>query len=331
MEYMEVFAVFRAILGRVYCLVSLCWILHVGSFIHLFAAFFTGIPMMTAIDFQSTLDPKFNPTPTNVTFMRGDLAILSCSVENLGTKYVIWRRTADPNPLSIGNTVFVADDRYHVNYIDYRVQWDLYIKNVSRKDAGLYECQVSSRERNIRRVVFLTVIEPPATSPKPTSKPKILITGSEFVEIGNKIYLMCNATTDDFPNDDLDWFKDGHEIIQNKNDQHITITKFVSLIDKLIYSVLTVNNVKMEDAGKYVCRTSDLHITSTLVNVLSEPDKHGELIDPTHPPGAKSSIIRRSETAETDSTNGYSSAASSLYVLLPLCTIPWTLYILVST
>lgn len=43
---------------------------------------------MTAIDFQSTLDPKFNPTPTNVTFMRGDMAVLSCSVQNLGTKFV---------------------------------------------------------------------------------------------------------------------------------------------------------------------------------------------------------------------------------------------------
>lgn len=32
--------------------------------------------------------PRFLPTPTNVTFLRGELATLRCAVINLGTKYV---------------------------------------------------------------------------------------------------------------------------------------------------------------------------------------------------------------------------------------------------
>ena len=35
--------------------------------------------------------PIFNDTPTNLTYHKGDRAILQCSVNNLGTKQVIKR------------------------------------------------------------------------------------------------------------------------------------------------------------------------------------------------------------------------------------------------
>ena len=52
----------------------------------------------------------------------------------------------------------VADDRFQVGHVDYKSQWDLMIKNVQPDDEGIYECQVASRDRTMRRLVTLTVL-----------------------------------------------------------------------------------------------------------------------------------------------------------------------------
>ena len=41
------------------------------------------------ITFPSTAAPEFAPAPFNVSFLVGDLAVLTCRVYNLGTKKVI--------------------------------------------------------------------------------------------------------------------------------------------------------------------------------------------------------------------------------------------------
>ena len=51
-----------------------------------------------------------------------------------------------------------ADDRVQVGHVDYKSQWDLMIKNVQPEDEGVYECQVASRDRTMRRLVSLTVL-----------------------------------------------------------------------------------------------------------------------------------------------------------------------------
>jgi len=45
-----------------------------------------------------------------------------------------------------------------VSHVDYKNQWDLMIKNVQPDDEGVYECQVSSTNKNFRKLVSLTVI-----------------------------------------------------------------------------------------------------------------------------------------------------------------------------
>ena len=94
----------------------------------------------------------------------------------------------------------------------------------------------------------------------------IQISAPPYVNIGDIIELTCNASTLDFPTDDIDWFIDGKEL---KDNYKINIDKHVSLVDKFIHSTLTVLDAKLADAGTYVCRTSDRQITSTKVHVLS--------------------------------------------------------------
>ncbi|XP_052233248.1 lachesin-like [Dreissena polymorpha] len=102
--------------------------------------------------------PEFLPSPLNITFRRGEMAVLRCSVYNLGTKTVVWRRQEHSFPLTSGTMTVVADDRIQIGHVDFLNQWDLMIKNVQPADEGVYECQVASTNKNIRRMVSLTVI-----------------------------------------------------------------------------------------------------------------------------------------------------------------------------
>ena len=43
------------------------------------------------------------------------------------------------------------------HHVIHKGQWNLHIRNVSINDSGAYECQVSTKTRDIRRAFFLTV------------------------------------------------------------------------------------------------------------------------------------------------------------------------------
>ena len=51
-----------------------------------------------------------------------------------------------------------SDDRLQVGHVGYKSQWDLMIKNVQPEDEGVYECQIPSRDKTMRRQVALTVL-----------------------------------------------------------------------------------------------------------------------------------------------------------------------------
>ncbi|XP_041363298.1 lachesin-like isoform X2 [Gigantopelta aegis] len=210
-------------------------------------------------------EPSFVSIETNFTFTEGDLARLRCSVSNLGTKKVIWRRMSDPNPLTIGQRTFVEDRRITVEHSPLHPDWNLIIKQVRRDDAGVYECQVSSRSRFLRWNVSLYVIA--RTTPR-RIKPAIKIKGAKYVEKGMNVRLTCNATGAVHPPDEIDWFKNGDKLETNYA-RKVYIQKRVSLTTRTILSILEIKNAKMTDAGLYICRTSDLQIKSRRVNVLN--------------------------------------------------------------
>lgn len=209
-----------------------------------------------------TPSPDFLPAPANVTFHKGELAVLRCTVFNLGTKNVLWRRFEDSFPLTVGPMTVVSDDRLQVGHVDYKSQWDLMIKNVQPKDEGIYECQVASTDRTMRRLVYLTVLDPE------TETPEIQITGSQFVEKGDRIVLQCNATGEYYPPDEMDWFRNG-ERISSQRHRGVRISKQYSISKRTFTSVLVIDRANMHDDGTYVCRSSNMQITSTKVHVLN--------------------------------------------------------------
>ncbi|XP_050402225.2 zwei Ig domain protein zig-8 isoform X2 [Patella vulgata] len=211
---------------------------------------------------QSFSMPYFLNRPNNVTFHRGDTAVLRCAIENIGTKTVIWRRTSDPNPITIGELQFISDPRIALQKLPERKEFNLLIKDVQPKDGGVYECQVSARKK-LTKLILLRV----NSKPLPAA-PSIFVSGTQFVEKGDSIHLVCNSSGIDNPPDNLDWFKDGIKISPDAH-QKITLEKYKFTATKTLVSVLVLKHSQMADAGTYVCRSSNLDTTSVKVHILN--------------------------------------------------------------
>ncbi|KAK7477836.1 hypothetical protein BaRGS_00030914 [Batillaria attramentaria] len=237
--------------------------------------------------------PSFLSTPTNVSFLSGEEAVLQCAIENRGTRTeilesafsvaslvacnmfcvcntfraVVWKRASEPTPLTIGDETFVGDRRMYVNHRKHSLEWNLHIRHATPEDSGVYECHVITKSRDVWQMILLHVED---VQYVPTYKPEIQISGNQFVEKGNTLSLTCNATGFDYPPDELDWFKDGLKLIPGPR---LKLTKDVSgsvyLSEKTIVSTLTISRAVMGDAGTYVCRASDMQVTSAKVNVLN--------------------------------------------------------------
>ncbi|XP_059614621.1 papilin-like isoform X1 [Phlebotomus argentipes] len=82
--------------------------------------------------------------PRNVTALVGKSAYLSCRVRNLGNKTVAWVRHRDIHVLTIGTYTYTSDQRFQTTHHKDTDEWTLHIKWAQPRDAGTYECQISS-------------------------------------------------------------------------------------------------------------------------------------------------------------------------------------------
>ncbi|XP_036363769.1 hemicentin-2 isoform X2 [Octopus sinensis] len=217
--------------------------------------------------------PELMSTPTNVSVTRGELAVLKCTVKNLGTKTVIWRKLPYKHPLTIGAYTFIEDPSLTVERSG-QTQWNLLIKNVQPHHAGLYECQVSAQEKLIH-IVQLRVKDsssPNADSSDSTSSTHsdITLTGTAYVQNTEPIHLICNATNSVQSPRDITWYKDG-EIITRGVLRRVIITRR-QVSPRTLISELKIARSNTGDDGIYVCRTSDLEVTRFKVNVLNTYD-----------------------------------------------------------
>lgn len=70
----------------------------------------------------------------------------------LANKSVSWIRVRDDHILTVDRLTFIADERFQAFFVDNTGMWTLQIKYVQAKDAGLYECQVSTEPKVSARV-----------------------------------------------------------------------------------------------------------------------------------------------------------------------------------
>ncbi|XP_042211648.1 uncharacterized protein LOC121859056, partial [Homarus americanus] len=103
----------------------------------------TEPPPTTALNaaLQPTFLGRHNAT---VNVHAGDTAALNCHVLRLGDKTVTWARRRGMEEfhiLTIGFQTYHNDHRYSLSF-EYPDNWKLQIRDVEKRDEGLYECQI---------------------------------------------------------------------------------------------------------------------------------------------------------------------------------------------
>ncbi|XP_050714971.1 uncharacterized protein LOC126997800 [Eriocheir sinensis] len=110
--------------------------------------------------------PSFDTRASgNVTALLGGTATLRCLVTNLGNKTVSWIRHRDLHLLSVGRFTYTSDQRFVARHAPAAAaatpaqEWLLIIHHLQERDAGLYECQISSTPPR-SHLIHLAVVEP---------------------------------------------------------------------------------------------------------------------------------------------------------------------------
>lgn len=93
-----------------------------------------------------------------ITILKYEKKIITQQVKQITKKKTVsWIRLGDKHIISVNQTVFLNDGRFHANFLQDSDLWSLQIKYINKSDEGLYECQVST-EPKISTLVFLHVV-----------------------------------------------------------------------------------------------------------------------------------------------------------------------------
>lgn len=93
-------------------------------------------------------EPQFdNSSEREIIAALGTTARMHCRVRNLGDRAVSWIRQRDLHILTIGIMTYTNDQRFLARHIDNSDEWVLKVVSVQPRDAGVYECQVSTEPK----------------------------------------------------------------------------------------------------------------------------------------------------------------------------------------
>ncbi|XP_017784000.1 PREDICTED: lachesin [Nicrophorus vespilloides] len=206
--------------------------------------------------------PSFENTPvhfatensTIVTSQTGSTALVPCVVINIGDGMVSWIRRKDYHLLTVGLTTYSSDERFQAIHLQHSEDWTLQIKYVQQRDAGIYECQVSSHP-STSIFIQLNVVEAKADISGPSEK---------IVNPGSGLRLLCTVLQSTEPPIYVFWYHN-NRMINYDDDRGINVT--TELNAKI--SVLTITNAAIRHSGNYSCVPSNAHPASTYVHILN--------------------------------------------------------------
>ncbi|XP_049781661.1 protein turtle homolog B-like isoform X2 [Schistocerca gregaria] len=208
---------------------------------------------------QTQPEPSFDPsTPLNVTALVGKSARLTCRVRNLGNRTVSWVRHRDIHILTVGGYTYTSDQRFEASHDAARREWSLHIRWAQRRDAGIYECQLSTQP--VRSLfVHLSVVVPTA----------VILGGPDiYVNKGSTINLTCTIRNPPEPPAYIFWYHHDKVISYDSARGGVSV-----ITDKgeVTTSYLLVQDAHPRDSGDYSCRPSNADVARVTVHVL-----HGE-------------------------------------------------------
>merc|ERR1711962_800004 len=118
------------------------------------------------------------------------------TIRDLGQKDISWIRQRDLHILTIKEIVYTSDDRFSV--LHNGDDWNLTISSVTFRDAGIYECQISTSPK-ISRPINLHV---------EVQQAQIIGSTDVFVKNGSTISLTCHVTSQSENFGTVAWYRD---------------------------------------------------------------------------------------------------------------------------
>ena len=147
--------------------------------------------------------------------------------------------------LFIGSAQHTPDKRFSVSQLPNGQAWTLRLKQVSKRDSGVYECQVNTSPESISLLFNVSVV----SGRTRILPPDQLIT----VNAGGQINLHCVIETGPVEPTFILWYKEGKLVEYSSSRASVTM----SASEKGFFSHLIVDNVTLDDGGLYKC-DSDL-------------------------------------------------------------------------
>ncbi|KAK9721158.1 Immunoglobulin V-set domain [Popillia japonica] len=167
---------------------------------------------------------------------------------------VSWIRRKDYHLLTVGLTTYSSDERFQAIHLQHSEDWTLQIKYVQKRDAGLYECQVSSHPPT-SIFIELNVVEARAEISGPAEK---------YLKPGSGLRLQCTVLQSTEAPAYVFWYHN-NRMINYDVDRGINVT--TELLAKT--STLTITSAATRHSGNYSCVPSNAQPASTYVHILN--------------------------------------------------------------
>ncbi|XP_042221618.1 uncharacterized protein LOC121866087, partial [Homarus americanus] len=195
----------------------------------------------------------------NITAQLGKTAVLNCRIKYLGGKTVSWMRSRDLHLLTVGRFTYTSDDRFRSVHQPGSEDWLLKIHYAQHRDAGAYECQISTTPP-MSKVVWLTVVE---------AVTRVLGGPDLYINSGSTINLTCVVNHSPEPPPYIFWYHESELLSYDSPWGGITV---VTEHGPTSSSRLLIQRATVTDAGRYTCRPANADPHHIMVHII--PNEH---------------------------------------------------------
>ncbi|XP_037795695.1 protein sidekick-1-like [Penaeus monodon] len=198
-------------------------------------------------------------SPSNVTAVVGKRARLPCKVINFNKEdhQVSWIRQRDIHILTVGIFTYTTDDRFKVFHPEESDDWFLEINPVTFRDAGVYECQVSTSPK-----IFLPVSLAVEVQQARINGPEEL-----FIQNGSTIRLICIINTHSENVGTVGWYRDTTVLDYDSPRGGVSVE--IEKTPMKTTSKLFLTRALKGDSGNYTCAPQFAEAASVMIHIVN--------------------------------------------------------------
>ncbi|XP_008199379.1 uncharacterized protein LOC103314654 [Tribolium castaneum] len=198
--------------------------------------------------------------PHNITARVGSTVMIDCRIGLLQNKTVTWlhHKGDSIHLLTVGRSAYSSDERITLSF-RYPNNFRLQIVYITRRDEGLYECQVATHPPKVKRI-FLKVTAPEVRIVDESGREVT----ERYYKAGSALELTCLATQ-------VGGGSENPTITWRHGDRTLSkgISSNVSASTDSAISTLTVGPLETRHSGNYTCAVGALAFATVAVHVLN--------------------------------------------------------------